>query len=850
MRLQCLSIQAGRRAREDRTTIKSPAMLPHRLCCLARVALGSALGVLGVIEHVAQAGDAQPAAALAKQLFERVALDTPGLEKTRELVADGKTAEALDAYRDASLARAARLELGQPVEGCWSWAYTKADDLLEGWVHTGHYGERGTTRYNIGRPGEVVWHGIPEDGYDTVLRDLSTMHWANKLAIAYRETRDPRYLKAWFGYWTDFAANFKNSYAVCMSDPARRDRVNKTIPWSTKSLMYHGCRLNNFLSWLPMMAGGAIDQAEAIVSGADLAHILLYLSGWEVGDSMYRLKHWGAPNQVCLCAQGVMRLAVALPDFRDAGQWSDSALTAMRRYLDGAGYLADGTDAEQSFNYNPSLIGTLEGFIVLGENPPFDTTPAGWVAEFREKRDYRERFLPALKMPDGRLPTTGCDNHWGYDRSRAIVTYNERRAKLSPLQAAVDNQLLGDGTGRPPAFTSICFPYGGYCAMRTGWAADSLYGFMKSSRPGAGHMREGGNGLQLWAYGDYLLVNANDKAYSQRGTYNGYFHSTVSQNSVSVDGYSQRLRGKPATPEVTQPIPARWHTSARFDVAEGFFAGTYGGFNYLTNKTEKDVSIEDVRHERQLLLLRREGLWIVTDRVLSTGRHTYSQSWNFRPDFAESEVTADEARRTIHAHHDQGADLVLRQFGPPPVTYRKYYGVHTETDTVGWAAIEKEVGVFVAKADVHASWTGSGDQLLVTLIEPVPPGRTSRITSCTPADSEAVTGFDASLDDGCTVSYRTSPTPAALVAGELRIVARALLVVRSPEGGGRGIALDAAGDEGMNRPRGASPPKQANVQSFEFELTGKALSVVAPIRIPTTFRWKDGPDGLRPVYAR
>ena len=613
--------------------------------------------------------------------------------------------------------------------------------------------------------------------------------------------------------------------------------------------MYHGCRLNNFLGWLPVMAAVSAGQAREAVSGPDLASILLYLSGWEVTDSMYRLKHWGCPNQVLSCAQGVMRLAVTLSDFKDSAQWSDSALTAMRRYLDGGGYLADGTDAEQSFNYNPGLIGTLERFVVLAENPPFSADVPAWVSEFREKRDYREWFLPALKMPDGRMPTSGCDNHWGYNRQRAIGNYNKRKAEPSPLPAAIDSQLLGDRTGKPPAFTSIYFPYGGYCAMRTGWAADSRYCFMKSSRPGAGHMREGGNGLQLWAYGDYLLVNANDKAYSKRGTYNGYFHSTVSQNSISVDGYSQRLHGKPATPDVSQPIPARWHTSERFDFAEGFFAGIYGGFNYLTNKKDKSVNIGDVRHERQLLLLRREGLWIVTDRVLCSGRHAYSQSWNFHPDVPESAVTADHARRTIRAHRNQGADLVLRQFGQPPLTYRKYYGVHTEMETVGWAAIEKEVGVFVPKVDIHANWTGSGDQLLVTLIEPVPPGHTGRITSCSPVHAKSVTGFDATLDDGSEISYRTSLSPAAMVVRELRIVARALLLVVSPEGGGRGMVLDAAksaGPSGLGLP---SLRERANAQSFEFGCARGGVSVVAPIRIPTTFRWVDGPEGLRPAYS-
>lgn len=62
---------------------------------------------------------------------------------------------------------------------------------------TRQYGKFADSKVEIGLPGKVQWFRFPADGYDLIVRDLSTMQWCSKLAEKYRKTGDVRYLDAW-----------------------------------------------------------------------------------------------------------------------------------------------------------------------------------------------------------------------------------------------------------------------------------------------------------------------------------------------------------------------------------------------------------------------------------------------------------------------------------------------------------------------------------------------------------------------------------------------------------------------------------------------------------------------------
>jgi hypothetical protein len=772
-----------------------------------------------------------------KALCAALDLTRPGLAAVRGRAEAEDYAGALAAYRDHVVDLAARLDLGEPP-GFWLWGATKAEDLLkDGSVGTAQYGEfNKVTRYTLGLPGRVEWNKVPEDGYDVVLRDVSTLHWVGTLAAAYRKNHDPAYLRAFLGYWDDYARNWLPAHQQLMSAGTRiqwdhQPHVQESIVWGSKSKLYFAWRLDNLFSWLPAAIAVSPEQAKAALDPRQLATVVLEVARFEVPGAIRGLESVGTPNQFVHCALGLLKTSLVLQDLRDGPAWTETAIRRMEWYIASCGYLADGSDMEQSFNYNPGLIGALDAVMALARaNPPLKGQDFPWLARFQAARDGRERFLDAVVMPDGRRPATGCDNTWGHSRERAVAAYAKAKGTLPPLRERIHNHLLGDGTLPDPAFTSIYFPYGGWVALRDGWTGKSLYAFMKTSRPAPGHMREGGNGLALAAYGRYLLVNSGADAYSDRGVYSRYFDSTVSQTSLSVDGYSQLLNAGTGKPRYDQPIAARWHSSAFVDVAEGIYDSPYGGWNFRTGARAKAV-VTDVRHERQILFLRRLGVWIITDRLICPGSHDYAQSWCLSPEFAEAEVVIAPDGRSASTHSASGANLDLHAFSPAPLACSKHYGEKSDTAALGWRALNWNEAQqrYTPAVDLLTEWRGSGNQVVVTLIVPAATP-TSLLASSRDASVGETAGFSADLAEGIRIGYLAGPGGALRIA-DVEAQGEALLVVTDAAGQARGLVLEAG--------RGG----------YEFARSADgALAREAAIRAPAVFRWAGADGEIRPEY--
>ena len=773
----------------------------------------------------------------ARELCGLLDLARPGLAAVKRAADAGDDAGALAAYRDHFVDLAASLALGEPP-GFWLWSASKAEDLLrDGTVATAQYGEFDkVTRYTLGLPGQVDWNQVPEDGYDVVLRDLPTMHWVGRLAEAYRTRRDPAYLRAYLGYWDDFARRWRPAHEQLLRAGGtihwdHQPHVQQSIPWASKSKLYFAWRLDNLFSWLPAAIAVSPEQAKAALDPCQLATVILHVARFEVPGALRGLESVGTPNQFVHCALGLLKTSLVLQDLRDGPTWTATAIRRMEWYVASSGYLADGSDMEQSFNYNPGLIGALDAVMALArDNPPLKGHDVPGLARFQEARDGRERFLDAVVMPDGRRPATGCDNTWSYSRARAVAAYAKAKGSLPPLREQISNHLLGDGTLPAPAFTSVTFPYGGWVVLRDGWTEQSLYAFMKTSRPAPGHMREGGNGLALAAYGRYLLVNSGADAYSDRGVYSRYFDSTVSQTSISVDGYSQMLNAGTVTPRYDQPIAARWHSSGCFDLAEGIYDSPYGGWNCRTGKIEKAV-VTDVRHERQIIFLRRLGLWLVTDRLSTAGTHDYTQSWCLGPEFAEAEVALGPEGRSASTRSPSGANLDLRFFSAAPLACSTHYGEKSALTALGWRALQWDEAQqrYTPAVDLLTEWQGTGNQVVVTVIVPAP-ALTSKLQHTQDLSRGESAGCQADFADGTRLAYVAGPGGGLALDG-VEVQGQALLVVTDATGTRRGLVLDTA--------RGG----------YEFEMgADRTLRRLADLRVPAGFRWLGPPGDLRPVY--
>lgn len=713
----------------------------------------------------------------------------------------------------------------------WLYAPADANELLGGIVATFEYGNTAIVYHeDIGRPGHVGWFDIPESGYLTLMRDLHSMHWMSKLAVAYRETGDIRYRDAWVGYWDDFAVNWPDAYIATLRNPEKMAMVPRnSIAWCDKTL-YVAWRLGVFLDGFTIIANAG--GAEALVTQPAFQRTLTHMATFEASRGMRQLQRpGGAPNQRIHLGISMFRLGAMFPQFKEAAIWREQALAEV---MAGGGFLPDGTDMEQSLNYNQGLPATLTEFIEAAQLLP-ESARGDWLDRLKRMSRDRYYFMHASVQPDGRLPIIGklnqpwrnygTDSKWmpGLAGFKVVDSLDEL-----PLSAAINErfyarrsfwQRLFGPEPQLPAFTSIYFPYGGYVVSRGGWEEESLYAFMKTSRAGHGHMREGGNGLSLFAYGHPLIVNSGGEMYSMNGNYNGYWHNTLCQNSILVDGYTQILHHGADVPAIyNEPIDARWHTGERFDYAEGFFRGGYGGWNYQhhgsaserTHEIElnRRETIEDVSHERRLIFLRQEKLWLVHDILHSQEEHLFTQSWNFPPSFQPADIETGD--RMFTTGTSGKANVAFYQAGQQTLDYQTYYGVYEPDRILGWVGklVDSEAWTFTPAVDLLAEWRGNGRQDLVTLIVPYP------IRNPVASVRREQDQISLQLQDGTQVTYQFN-------------AAEQTLRVRGDK---REAGLIVSGDTAQVYHQAPGSPRR-----------------IVPIETPQTFRWA-GDERPYPVY--
>lgn len=714
-----------------------------------------------------------------------------------------------------------------PVDSYYFFLYgpADADELLEGELTTHQYGKSVTTTARIGRPGNVAWYRVPDDGYTTLLRDITTMQWVTKLAERYQCTGDVKYLRGWQGYWDDFATNWPDEYRKAKANPEIMKLVapKDSIAWSDIAL-YIGWRLETFMEGFNAVCHKATENGQVnAIDDEELAKLLTHVATFEAAKGLDWIKrNTGVPNQRVLCATSLFELGVYLNDFKMAAKWRELGLMEVQR----SGFLRDGSDMEQSLNYNPGLVTTIDNFLALAKRVPEAETDA-WRKNLKHMYKYRYYFLQALAKPDGSQPVIGNNNPWRHygkpvrqmpgltsPRSDEILLSD---FSLLPLSHTIKEYVYEKQDVAPPAFDSIYFPYGGYVVLRDGWKPADSYYFMKTSRPAEGHMREGGNGIEVAAYGQNIIVNSGSELYNPDAKINGYWSSTVSQNSICVDGYGQLLlRGIDVPTRYENPINARFLAGRRFDFAEGKYRGEYGGWNFkqygmaapLIDLIPIDHVIPDVTHDRQVIFLRNEKLWIVVDLIDSQSKHVFDQGWLFAPEYSPEAVNA--SGNSISTDQPGVANVTLFQYGIDALTYHIYYGVMEENHILGWVAkhANNEKNEFTPAVNVLTEWESTGLQVLITVI--VPYVGTNPVLDARPLEQ----GFEMTLDTKQKVTYKyfgrseeNDAIEAELRAGDARLIL-------TPTGG------------------------------YETDEAGVRTS----IETPTTFQWQETPAGEVPSY--
>lgn len=257
-----------------------------------------------------------------QHLFSRMDLTRPELAEVQEKVESGDYQSAIEAYIHLIAVRLSELS---PLENFsyWLYGHANADRLLDGTLVTVKYGDPQTTyEVEIGPPGEIDFFKAASDGYQTSIRDISSMHWATKYAEAYQKTGDVRYLQAWFQTWEDFAMHWDEQYAAVLANPEYSEvqadgRTRLTgINWLNAQL-YLAWRLESMLDGMRAIMSTAYERGDLeYIDTLAFTRVMTRMASEESGRSrtwLVRAEQF-VPNQIRHLARELFTLGILFPE--------------------------------------------------------------------------------------------------------------------------------------------------------------------------------------------------------------------------------------------------------------------------------------------------------------------------------------------------------------------------------------------------------------------------------------------------------------------------------------------------------------------------------------------------------
>ncbi len=584
--------------------------------------------------------------------FKRLNIYSEGLENVKKLYENGNPDAAFSEYRKVLAKRFS----AYPADYFKIYDYPAEEPKL---LLSNKISLLGYEPIDLGKP--INWLAQPH-GDKQWQSHLGYMRWVLPLIAEYKKTGDKRYADKWSEIMNDFLDNH---------------------PWGVKGLEYHISRpmyLNEYKfkcggegqtpgylggSWIGLAASARISNFtvclahimdDEYISDKLISKILLSLAV-DHCDVIFNNARRYTPNQFADGACALLKFSILFWEMKEAPA---AYLVGMQRFEEAvkAVLLPDGSDLEQSFNYNMGLPRIFYDIYGL-----FGDSPNERIKKLRADIDKRCKFLFDISNENFEIPSIA--------KTHACC----EKAYFSELEQKYGLNLFGR------EYKSAAFPYGGYYVSKT----DGRYLFFKASRESVGHSHEDCNSIILRADGMPLLIDCSNYNYSDDDdsmAINNYMYSTLAHNSVSVDGLSQitvpfkNALSKEYLKELAEkPIDTLCVVSSEYDAFEGVYDGVYGDASWYSNNRISEgipkLKVVRAKHNRKVVYLKMADVYIVIDRVFADKQHKYTVSWNIAPEYLPEDVLTDGE---IRIRKTGMPSLLIKSFSDIPAVFEKFYG--------------------------------------------------------------------------------------------------------------------------------------------------------------------------------
>ena len=367
------------------------------------------------------------------------------------------------------------------------------------------------------------------------------------------------------------------------------------------------------------------------------------------------LSYYFSPN-THLTGEALALYAVgtALPELAASARWAATGrrilLDEIDRQVD-----ADGGHAERSTHYQRYTL----DFYLLALRTARLARDREAEQRFEDVARRLAQFTQAIADDHGRLPLIGDDDGgmlWPItgracsdvrdSLSLAAVVLGQPALALwgeaeEAVWVAGPQAVSGGVTGLAESVVeapaSRAFEGTGYFVARDGKGGHAVFDAGAHGYMNGGHAHADALALTLALDGRPLLIDPGTSTYTADAALRDQLRSSVSHNTVTIDGRSQSTPSGPF--HWRTRVDARmheWRCNPAFDWVEA----SHDGYAPL--------------HHRRTVM-RAGGGWLVADEILGSGSHAAAAHWHFDPAWA----VAKEAGR-LRATHEDGRSRVGR----------------------------------------------------------------------------------------------------------------------------------------------------------------------------------------------
>ncbi len=429
-----------------------------------------------------------------KQMFSRMDLDLPGLEKVKSAVEKGDLETAIGetvAYFEARTEPIAIVDPDLSVTRDPAFDLTQANEMLE-----------------------KDWRRADLEGYE-----------GRKIMIrAYNATGEEKYIKKLNDLLIDWYVH---------RPPPSKSKIGGH-PWddvwsslSTGLRLGHGFVAYNWIHKSPAFSTDC--RLVYIVGLADHCNTLVQCGAHAGGNWSF--------TQNC----SMLTFAMNFPEFKESKTWRETAseriAASIRKDILPDGVETESAPSYQRMAYNPLASGVYDDLVVKrGLKTPF-------AKELRTVLERQAEYFMYLPMPNGVTPYLG---DWAHENQRAAIGADAKRFNRKDMLYV----STAGKEGKKPKELSKLYPHAGIVTMRSDWGDagrpydDARYLLIHGVHYGA-HGHQDLNGISpVYAYGRELLYDPGSHKYGSPEHHK--LTTAPSHNLMTIDGDDQDRNAKTA----------------------------------------------------------------------------------------------------------------------------------------------------------------------------------------------------------------------------------------------------------------------------------------------------------------